>query len=83
MACHMVVWTTTWHFLIGPHVDLKMSKMSDMWQPLVLPHHHVDVIMTCVSLYVCHVLCTDVDVIRTDVDISSMDVDSSLLTGLG
>jgi hypothetical protein len=41
-ACHVAVWTATWHFLIGPHVDLKMSKMSDMWQPLVLPRHHVD-----------------------------------------
>jgi hypothetical protein len=80
---HVDVHTTMWHFLIGPHVDLKMSKMSDTWQYLVLPHHHVDVIMTCVTLCVCHIHCTDVDIIRTDADVSSTDVDSALLTGLG
>jgi hypothetical protein len=31
-----------WHFLIGPQIDPKMLKMSDTWQPLVLPHQHVD-----------------------------------------
>jgi hypothetical protein len=36
VRCHMVVRTAMWHFLIGPHVDLKMPKMSDTWQPLVL-----------------------------------------------
>jgi hypothetical protein len=50
MDCHVVVRTATWHFLIGPYFILKMSKMSDTWQPLVLPHQHVDVIMTCVTL---------------------------------
>jgi hypothetical protein len=72
-----------WHVFIGPHVNLKSPKMSDMWQPLVLPHHHADIIMTCVSLCACHVCCMDDDVICTDADVSSTDVDSSLLTGLG
>jgi hypothetical protein len=40
----------TWHFSIGSCVDLKMSNLSDTWQPLVLPHHHIDVIMTRVDL---------------------------------
>jgi hypothetical protein len=51
---------------------------------------HVDIIMICVTLYACHVGCTDADIICTDVDLNSMDVDvnstdvdSSLLTGLG
>jgi hypothetical protein len=61
----------------------KCPKMSDTWQPLVLPRHHADVSMTCVALCVCHVHCMDADVIRTDADVSSTDVDSSLLTGLG
>jgi hypothetical protein len=60
-----------------------MPKMGDMWQPLVFPRHNVDVIMTCVILYVCHIPCTNVDIIYIDVDISSTDVDSSVLTGLG
>jgi hypothetical protein len=62
-VCHVVVQTTTWHFLIGPHVDLKMSKTSDTWQPLVMPHHHDDVSMTYDTLYMCHVYCTDADII--------------------
>jgi hypothetical protein len=61
----------TWHFLIGPHVDLKMSKMSDMWQPLVLLHHHDDVSMTHVMLCMCHIHCMDVDIICIDDDVSS------------
>jgi hypothetical protein len=57
--------------------------MSDMWQPLVLPRHHADVIMARVTLCVCHVYRTDDDVIYTSVDVSSTDANSSLLTGLG
>jgi len=30
---------------IGPHGCLKMPKMSDMWQHLMLPHHPSDIIM--------------------------------------
>jgi hypothetical protein len=75
-VCHVVAWTSTWHFFIGPWIDQKNPKMSDMWQPLVIPHHHDDVIMTCFTSYVCHVHCTDVDVIHTDVDVNNTDVDS-------
>jgi hypothetical protein len=82
-TCHVVVQTTMWHFLISPHADRKMSKMGDTWQPLVLPHHHADVNMTSVILFMCHVQCTNVDVIRTDANVSSTDADSSLMTGLG
>jgi hypothetical protein len=77
MVCHVAPfhWST-----IFP----KSPKMSDTWQPLVLPRHHVDIMhMTHVTLYVCHVYCMNDDVIRTGADISSTDVDSSLLTGLG
>jgi hypothetical protein len=57
----------TWHFFIGPHGCLKMPKMSDTWQPLMLPHHPADInmmsschCMTCTnrprgSLWACHV----------------------------
>jgi hypothetical protein len=76
MTCHVAVQNSMWHFSIGPHTDRKMPKMGDMWQPLVFPHHHVDVIMKCVDLLLCHVP-------YMDVDVSSTDVDSSLLTGLG
>jgi hypothetical protein len=79
----VVVQSTTWHFLIGPHVDLKMPKLSDMRQPLMLPRHHDDVNMTHVTLCVCHVNCMEDDIICMDADVSSTDVDSSLLTRLG
>jgi hypothetical protein len=81
-VCHVVVWTTMWNLLLGPWIKPKMSKMSDTWKPLVLPHHHVDIIMTHFTLYMFHVDCTSVEFICTDVDISSTDVDSSLLTGI-
>jgi hypothetical protein len=55
----------------------KKAKTNDMWQPLVLPRHHVDVSMTYVTSCLCHVHCMDVDVICIDVDVSSTDVDSS------
>jgi hypothetical protein len=45
-----IVRTTTWHFLIGPCVSLKMSNLSDTWQPLVFPSQHAVVIMTHVAL---------------------------------
>jgi hypothetical protein len=90
VTCRVVVWIAMWlyglprgTFPLVHRLTRKRPKMSDTWQPLVLPHHHVDVIMTHVSLCVCHVPCTDADVICTDVDVSSTDVDSSLLTGLG
>jgi hypothetical protein len=83
MVCHVVVRTATWHLFIGPRIFPKSPKMSDTWQPLVLPHHHVDISMTHVTLCVCHIYCTDDDIIHTGVDVSSTDVDSSLLTGLG
>jgi hypothetical protein len=35
----------TWHLFIGLHGCLKMPKMSNTWQPLVMPHHPVDVSM--------------------------------------
>jgi hypothetical protein len=44
--CHVVVRTATWHFFIGPRIDPKNPKMSDTWQPLVLPHHHVVMLMS-------------------------------------
>jgi hypothetical protein len=61
----------------------KKSKMSDMWQTLVLPRHHDEKNMTHVSLYVSHVYCMDDDVIRTGADINSTNANSCLLTGLG
>jgi hypothetical protein len=79
----VVVQSDMWHFSISPLTGRKIQKISDMWQPMVLPCHRVHVIMTHVSLYVFHVPCTDVDVIHTDADVNSMDADSSLLTGLG
>jgi hypothetical protein len=77
MIYHVVVQTATWHNFTGPRNDPKMPKMSDMWQPLVLPRHHSDANMTRVTSYVCHVCFTDADIIHTDVDIDSTDVDSS------
>jgi hypothetical protein len=79
----VVVRISTWCFFIVTQIDHKRPKMSDMWKPLVLPHHHVDVIMKNVSLYMCHILCTDADIICIDAHVSSTDVDASLLTGLG
>jgi hypothetical protein len=79
----MVVQTATWCFFIGPRIDSKMPKTSDMWQPLVMPHHHDDIDMTHVTFFLFHIHCMDVDIIFTDVDVSSTDVDSSLLIGLG
>jgi hypothetical protein len=73
----------TWKIFIGPQVVPKIPKMSDTWQPLVPPHHHVDVNMTHVTLFAFHICCKNDDVIHTDVDVSSMDADSSLLTRLG
>jgi len=72
--CH--VGTAMWQLFIHPHVGPKSPKMSDTLQPLMLAHHHANIIMTHVALYTFHVLCTDDDVIHTDVN-------SSLLTGLG
>jgi hypothetical protein len=42
-ACHVSVWTATWCNFICPQNDPEMPNMSDMWKPLVLPCHHVDV----------------------------------------
>jgi hypothetical protein len=75
--------TATWQLFIGPQVVPKSPKMSDTWQPLVLPHHHVDINMTCVALFSFHICCKNYDVIHTNADASSMDADSSLLTGPG
>jgi hypothetical protein len=83
MVCHMVVQSAMWFFTIGPRIDQKIPKMSDTWQPLVLPCHHDNIIMTHVTLFVCHVPCTDVDFIHTNADVNSTYADSSLLTGLG
>jgi hypothetical protein len=90
VTCQVVVRSATWlyglpcgTFPLVHGLTEKSPKMSDTWQPLVLPHHHVDVIMTHVTLCVCHVPCMDADVICTDADVNSTDVDSSLLTGLG
>jgi hypothetical protein len=56
-----------WHFFIGPHGPPKMPKMSDTWQPVMLPCHHADIsmtssvsCMTCMDmprgiLWACHV----------------------------
>jgi hypothetical protein len=73
----------TWHFLIGPHVDRKILKMSDTWKPMVLSCHRADVSMTHVILCMFHIHCTNTYVIHTDADINSMDADSSMLIGLG
>jgi len=48
-SCHIsvrTIQTATWHDPIGPWIGLKMPKLGDMWKPLVLPHHHDDVIHT-------------------------------------
>jgi hypothetical protein len=79
----MDVWTATWRFSIGPWNDQKRQKMSDTWHSLVLPCHHADIIMTYVTLCMCHVPYTNVEFIRTDANVSSTTVDSSLLAGLG
>jgi hypothetical protein len=39
----------TWHNPIGPQIGLKMPKLGDTWQPMVLPHHHADIMMTSTS----------------------------------
>jgi hypothetical protein len=41
----VVVWISMWHFSIGPHTDQKIPKMGDTWHPLVLAHHHANVMM--------------------------------------
>jgi hypothetical protein len=51
--CHVVIRTATWHFSIGRWTDQKSPKMSDMWQPLVLPRHHAN---TCHPLHAPHTL---------------------------
>jgi hypothetical protein len=69
-----------WCFFIGPWIYPKKKKTSDTWQPLVLPHHHVNVSMTRVP-HTCtdaEVIRTDANVIRTDADVNSTDADSSL-----
>jgi hypothetical protein len=48
-ACHSTVQTSMWHDPIGPWISPKMPKLGDMWQPLVLPHHHSDISMTHVT----------------------------------
>jgi hypothetical protein len=79
-SCHVsvqTVWTATWHDPIGPRIDPKMPKLGDTWQPLVLPHHHVDIMMTSTChvspSFSFHVCCMDVDVNSTDVDSSPAD----------
>jgi hypothetical protein len=66
-----------WHNPIGPWIGPKVPKLGDMWQPLVLPHHHADYNMTHVISFSYYVCCMDVDVIHMDTDISSTDVESS------
>jgi hypothetical protein len=84
MVYHVDVWTATWHFPIGPWIDRKSPKLSDTWQPLMIPHHHVT------SCWHQHDTCRPLRVPRTlylmsriDVDVSSTDVDLSPLIGLG
>jgi hypothetical protein len=43
---HVDVCIATWHIFTGPRNDLKMPKMGDTWQPLVLPRHHDDFMIT-------------------------------------
>jgi hypothetical protein len=48
--CHVTVQTvhtTTWKNPTGPWIGPEVPNTGDTWQPLVLPRHHVDVIMTC------------------------------------
>jgi hypothetical protein len=54
-VCHVAIWIAMWHIFTGPQHDIKMPKMSDMWQPLVLPRHHADINMTHVTSCVCHI----------------------------
>jgi hypothetical protein len=42
---HVTVRFATWIFFIGPQINLKMTEMSDTWQPLVLPHHHDEIML--------------------------------------
>jgi hypothetical protein len=82
MVYRVAVQTVTWHIFTGPRNDLKVPKMGDTWQPLVLPCHHDDVNMTCVTSCMCHVCCTDADIIRTDANINNTDADWARLTKL-
>jgi len=83
MKYHMAIRIATWHFSIGPWTDRKIPTMSDTWKPLVLPHHHVDVIMTHVILFMFHIPYMDANVIHTYAKVSSTDADSTMLIWLG
>jgi hypothetical protein len=58
--CHVTVQTVqtaTWKNPTGPRIGPEVPNMGDTWQPLVLPHHHVDVMHdTCHLLLLPHVL---------------------------
>jgi hypothetical protein len=51
-GCHIIHTNDMWHFFIGPHGCLKMPKMSDTWQPLMLAHHPTNInMMSSCQLY--------------------------------
>jgi hypothetical protein len=90
VTCRVAVCSAMWlyglprgTFPLVHGFDRQSPKMSDMWQPLVLPHHHADINMKHITLFVCHVHCTNDDIICTDADINNTNADSSLLIGLG
>jgi hypothetical protein len=71
----------TWHDPIGPRIDLKMPKLGDTWQPLVLPRHHDDVMQRSAchvsSSFSFYVYYMDVDIIHMNSDVNSTDADAS------